>query len=241
VLSVAIGWFFALLLGVRHASEPDHLAAVATLLSDHAHPHAHPQGRAAASARLGALWGLGHTLALCIVGGLLLMLRMQMSPRLADAFELAVATMLLLLGARSLRRAFRLGSAGAGSPTGHSHGHHRHVHAGPSDHLHVLSWTVARRPLLVGLVHGTAGSGALTALALASMPSLAAGLVYMLLFGTGSIAGMALLTGLAGLPLQRLAGRTRAQALLSACAGATSLVLGLVWGWPLVQRLVAGA
>jgi hypothetical protein len=158
------------------------------------------------------------------VGGLLLALRLRMPGRLADLFELGVAAMLLVLGVRSLARASR-------------HGPYQHAHSGPSDHVHVGPWSLARRPLMVGLVHGMAGSGALTALALANMPSLGSGLMYMLLFGIGSVIGMALVTGLAGWPLRRLAHAARVQAGLRAVAGAFSLALGVLWGWPLVWRL----
>jgi hypothetical protein len=85
-----------------------------------------------------------------------------------------------------------------------------------------------------------AGSGALTALALANMPSLGPGLIYMLLFGLGSVAGMALVTGVVGWPLRRVAQDGRAQLALNALAGAVSLSLGLLWGWPLVWRLAQG-
>jgi hypothetical protein len=88
-------------------------------------------------------------------------------------------------------------------------------------------------------MHGLAGSGALTALALASMPTLGSGLVYMALFGLGSIAGMALLTGLAGLPLRALSQRRALTIALNAAAGAIALGLGVMWGWPLLLRLTA--
>lgn len=227
---VLTGWLLALLLGVRHASEPDHLVAVSTLLAEHS--------ASRRSALLGAFWGVGHTFSLLVVGGMLLVLRLRMPGRLADLFELVVALMLLALGARSIRRALLAGSFGTTHV--HSHAGHSHLHRGPAQHLHVGGWTMARRPLLIGLVHGMAGSGALTALTLASMPSLGSGFVYMLLFGSGSVFGMALLTGLAGWPLRRIAERSRVQAALCGVAGVTSLVLGVLWGWPLLVRL-AGA
>jgi high-affinity nickel permease len=227
--SVLTGWLLALLLGMRHASEPDHLAAVSTLLAEH--PHAHPHR----SAWLGAFWGLGHSLALLGVGGVLLLLHLRMPGQVADLFELGVAAMLLVVGARSLRRAVQTGRSGRSAL--HTHHGTAHVHEGPADHLHVGRWTMARRPLMIGLVHGMAGSGALTALALASMPSLGSGLVYMLLFGAGSSLGMALLTGLAGWPLRQLAQRAHVQIALSGLAGVISLVLGVLWGWPLLLRL----
>src|SRR5439155_276978 len=141
-------------LGIRHALEPDHLAAVSTLVAD--------QRRPAGGVILGLCWGLGHTLALVAVGVALIGLRARMPPQIADLFELAVAVMLIALGVRAIRRAALQGPAGPLAR--HQHGPIVHVHPGVPQHLHVGSLTLARRPLLVGIVHGVAGSGALTAL-----------------------------------------------------------------------------
>ena len=224
------GWLFALCLGVRHASEPDHVLAVSTLLAEHSRDR---RGHV-----IGAIWGVGHAATLFVVGGSLLVLHLRMSARVASAFELAVAVMLLVLGARSIARAVRVGQRGRVMV--HRHADHDHEHRGPSDHVHVGRWVVARKPLLVGLVHGLAGSGAIATLALANMPSLIAGLVYMLAFGAGSIVGMALLTGVGGWPLRQLATRPHAQVILNGAAGALSLALGFVWGWPIVRQWMMG-
>ncbi|HKU44948.1 MAG TPA: hypothetical protein VJR89_42605 [Polyangiales bacterium] len=207
--SLITAWTLALALGVRHASEPDHLVAVSTLVAGA------PNARRAAT--LGALWGIGHSLALLGVGGALLLLHAQLSERTAALFELAVAGMLLVLGGRSIATAMRLKR-------------HAHVHA-PAH---------TRRPLIVGLVHGLAGSGALTALALASMPSLGSGIVYMLCFGLGSVLGMAGLSGLIGMPLGRLSERLQLRAAALASTGLLSIVVGAAWGWPLLSRVGAG-
>jgi ABC-type nickel/cobalt efflux system permease component RcnA len=225
--SLWIGWLFAVRLGVRHASEPDHLAAVSTLIAD--------VSNAKRSALLGAIWGVGHSLSLVAVGGLLLLLHLRMPSRLADLFELIVSVMLLILGVRALRRALR--ASGSASHEPHTHGVVQHGHHAASDHTHVGAWTVARRPLGIGLIHGLAGSGALTALALANMPSFATALVYVSLFGLGSVLGMSLLTGLCGWPLRRLSRARNVRVALSALSGTFSLVLGVLWGWPLLFRL----
>jgi hypothetical protein len=163
---------------------------------------------------------------LLAVGGALLCLRLQMPGRVADVCELLVAAMLLALGVRSLRRAYLCTREAP------------HVHVpGTAPHVHVGMWTLARRPFGVGLVHGLAGSGALTALALASMPSVLTGIVYMIVFGLGSVLGMALLAGIGGLPLRRLQGAPTLRAALGALAGVMSVVLGVMWGWPLLTRL----
>jgi hypothetical protein len=214
VSGLITSWLLALALGVRHATEPDHVVAVTTLVAD--------LRDAKGAAKMGAIWGVGHTLALLGVGGGLMFLRFQMPERLANLFELGVAFMLLALGTRSIVLALRLRAAanrvGAGStPNGH-----------------------ANRPLLIGLVHGLAGSGALAALTVSTTPSIGSGFVYMALFGLGSVAGMAALSGLLGFPLARFTQTLRVRVAALATAGVLSLVIGVAWGWPLVWRVSAG-
>src|SRR5581483_2396611 len=144
------------LLGMRHALEPDHLAAVSTLVTS--------ERSGLKAVWLGACWGMGHTLTLVIAGGFLVFLRAEMPATAADGFELMVALMLVALGLRSLYRAARLGADGPTYP--HRHGGLVHMHPGVPAHVHIGRWTLARRPLLIGAVHGLAGSGALTALVL---------------------------------------------------------------------------
>jgi high-affinity nickel-transport protein len=216
------------LLGMRHALEPDHLAAVSTLVS-----HERSSYKAAL---LGACWGFGHTFSLVVVGASLVLLRAEMPSKVADLFEFFVALMLVGLGVRAVVLAARQGPAG---PTHrHHHGRLVHIHAGTTPHLHIGDWTLARRPLLVGAVHGLAGSGALTALVLATLPSTAARLTYMMLFGLGSTLGMAALSGLLGWPLARLGKHAAVARGLSLLVGCTSIVLGVAWGYPLVERLI---
>ena len=215
------------LLGMRHALEPDHLAAVSTLLSG--------ERTRRRAALLGACWGLGHTCSLVVVGALLVGLRAEMPPRAADVCEFFVALMLIGLGLRAIVLAARQGPAGPAHA--HHHGHVAHTHPGAPAHVHIGTWTLARRPLLVGAVHGLAGSGALTALVLATLPTTAARLTYMALFGLGSTLGMAALSGLLGWPLA-LIGRHHAVARgVSVVVGCVSTVLGVVWGYPLVLRI----
>jgi len=227
MLELATGWWLGFLVGLRHALDPDHLAAMSTLLAE--------QPRRRRAAVLGAWWGVGHSAALLAAGAVLLLCRVRLPDRAAELFELAVSAMLIALGARSIRRAF---VARVGSSIEHAHGEVVHVHEAAGDHFHLRSFTIARRPLLVGLVHGMAGTGAITALALASMPGVPAALAYVALFALGSIGGMALLTGAAGIPLARIARRPGAHAALLGCVGAVSLGVGLAWGAPIVERLL---
>jgi hypothetical protein len=229
---VISGGLIGVALGMRHAFEPDHLAAVSNMVA------ARP--RAGAAAWVGACWGFGHSIALFVVGGALLLLRLELPPWLADLFELAVAFMLMGLGTRGLVRAFRAGKQGSAARAPHAHAFTApHVHAGPADHLHLGRWTLARGPLMIGLVHGLAGSGALTAVVVSTIPGRGEGLLYLLLFGLGSVAGMALVTGLSSLPMRRVADDARIMARVVGVAGLLSLVVGILWAAPLLARFAA--
>jgi hypothetical protein len=208
------------LLGVRHALEPDHLAAVTTLVSR--------ERNSLRAALLGAWWGVGHTLALIVVGAALVVVRTELPASITMLFELGVALMLVALGIRSINQA-RL--QGPGGPLHvHRHGGLVHTHAGTAGHVHLGSWTFARRPLLVGALHGLAGSGALTALVLATLPTNSERLAYVLLFGIGSTISMAALSGLLGWPLARWGTDHGVSRAVSIAVGFVSIALGILWG-----------
>jgi ABC-type nickel/cobalt efflux system permease component RcnA len=219
------GLLLGLVVGVRHAFEPDHLAAVSTLVTE--------SRGARRGALLGAIWGLGHTLALVVVGIALLIAGSLVPARIETTLELAVAIMLVALGVRAIVRAVRDGRAGQVAP--HSHGTTRHSHAAPDGgHVHVGATPLAWRPLAIGVVHGLAGSGGLTALVFAELPSDAARVIYIALFGAGSIAGMALASGLAGASLARVTRTPDAARRLGGFAGLLSIVVGVAWAVPLL-------
>ncbi len=229
-LLAALGLGFVL--GLRHALDADHIAAVSALVSQHR--------SLVRSCLLGTFWGAGHTAALLAAAVVVIAFKVTISPAVERGLELAVAALLILLGAHVLLRCV----AGA-SVHRHEHIHdgHRHSHLhlhgdggqsgearGSHGHRHLLS--LGRRPFLVGLVHGMAGSAALMLLVLATIPSALGGLLYVLIFGVGSTAGMLLLSGLIGIPFAVTAGRSRAALMaVQALAGAASLLLGcwLVW------------
>jgi high-affinity nickel-transport protein len=215
------------LLGMRHALEPDHLAAVSTLITDGKNSRK--------AALLGVCWGVGHTLSLVAVGTALVVLRAEMPAYAADLFEFLVALMLIGLGLRAIYLAARQGPAGP--VHAHHHGHRVHVHRGAPAHIHIGTWTLARRPLLVGAVHGLAGSGALTALVLTTLPTTTARLTYMIVFGLGSTIGMAVLSGLLGWPLARAGSNHLLARGISLAVGLVSTALGVFWGYPLLGRL----
>lgn len=216
------GILLGLLLGLRHAFEPDHLTAVSTLVVE-----AHGARR---GVLLGTIWGIGHTVSLAIVGTLLLATGQVLSAHAAATFELAVAVMLVLLGARSLVRAVLAGDRGP--VVRHRHGDGEHVHPGSDAHVHLVGRAVALWPLIVGLVHGLAGSGAITALVVSELPTLATRIVYLVLFGIGSIAGMAVASGLAGASLRRMAGSPVRRRAFSIATGLLSIGVGIAWAIP---------
>jgi hypothetical protein len=187
-------------LGMRHALEPDHLTAVCTLVGDR------PGARRGVV--LGACWGAGHLLALLAVGLLLGMLQARMPPRVAATLELTVAVMLVVLGIRAMTRARTVA---------------------PPQPARAERRRMVLRTLLVGVVHGLGGSGALTALVMAELPSVGGRVAYVALFGSGALVSMALLSGLAGLPLAHLGRRPRVASWLATTSGGVSIALGVVW------------
>ena len=202
---------FGALLGMRHAVEPDHLAAITTLMTG--------ARSSAKAALLGACWGLGHTLTLLTTGALLVLLHAEIPAAAARVFEIAVVLLLVGFGVRAIRLSAGRGLAG---PT---HSHRAPVRALASTDR----WTLAR-PLLVGAVHGLAGTGALMALVVTTLPSAAAQLSYLLLFGVGSTVGMAALSGLLGWPIARLGAHHVVARAFSLAAGSVSVGLGLALG-----------
>ena len=182
-------------LGIRHALDPDHLVAVSTIVSRHK--------SVVRSSIVGAFWGVGHTASLLICGIVVLALRLRIPDSFVAAAERAVAVMLVLLGVNALWRAIRGSKVHAHF---HTHEGRRHIHfhahqaqsQGSHDHRHVFE--MGLRSLLIGMVHGLAGTGALMILVIAAAPSLLAGSIYILLFGLGSIAGMLILSSAISIP-----------------------------------------
>lgn len=192
---LSLGFIF----GLKHATEVDHLVAVSTLVSRHR--------TLWRSALVGAMWGVGHTATLLVTGTLLLAFRVAITEKVSNWLEFAVALMILGLGASAMWRALKK----RGEVHLHKHTHdgisHVHVHFhepttgnGPaSTHSHAVSM-VGLKPVLVGMMHGLAGSGALALLVLTQIRSAWVGLLYLAIFGLGSIVGMLLMSGLIGLP-----------------------------------------
>jgi hypothetical protein len=183
-------------------------------------------------------------LAILSVTAALFVLRTQVPTRLDDLFELAVAVVLLLLGARAVRRAVVEGQRGPASLHAHGPGAPLHAHAGPPHHLHVGRVALAPRPLVVGVIHGLAGSGALVAATLGALPTFRSALGALGLFGIGAALTMGLAASLGAAVSGRLVSRRPhltgrwLRASLGGVAGVLSVGLGLWKGGPLLLRLL---
>lgn len=188
------------LLGLRHATDADHVVAVTTIVA-----RERGFGRAA---RIGALWGLGHSVTVIAIGGALIAFRVVVPPRVGLGLEFGVALMLIVLGFANLRPA-----------NGENDDAGRHTLDGPA------SW----RPLVVGVVHGLAGSAAVALVVLAIIPQPLWAMAYLLVFCVGTIAGMIVVTWMVAAPAIFAARHVpRLQRGIRLAAGALSLVFGLV-------------
>ncbi len=192
--------FLGFIVGMRHALEADHFAAMAAITS---------QGYSTRTAiRQGIAWGFGHSITLLVFGSIVLLMDQVIPERLAETLEIAVGGMLILLGIDVLWRAWK------NRIHYHVHQHdnqsphfHAHSHAGEGEHVssrhqHNHDNDFPLRALLVGLIHGMAGSAALILLTLDSAPTIGIGLAYIGLFGIGSIIGMGLLSMIISIPVR---------------------------------------
>jgi len=217
VLNFVSFLFLGFFLGMRHATDADHVVAIATIVSR--------ERSMAGSALIGAAWGVGHTITVMAVGVAIIVFGIVIPPRLGLSMEFAVGIMLVLLGVLTLTgmgRAVGAAHTHASVPSGHALDLHDHLHAhgdyvhwhpyshGPGAHGHAEEHTpLARldrsrfgriafyqwlRPFAVGLVHGLAGSAAVALMVLSIIREPVAALGYLLLFGLGTIVGMMLIT-----------------------------------------------
>ncbi len=202
-------------LGLRHATDADHVVAITTLVSRER------STRAALS--LGAFWGFGHTLTLLCVGGAVVAFGLVITPTLGSSLEMSVAVMLMLLGV------FNLANGRAAAPDVARTAPESCV--GQRTSLGRLALGVLRRgarPLAIGIVHGLAGSAAVALLVLTTIKDVRSALVYLGVFGAGTIGGMLLVTTLLALPARFAAERfASAERLLARASGALSLAFGL--------------
>ena len=241
-----------LMIGMRHATDPDHVIAVSAILTR--------ERRFFSATRVGLVWGMGHSATVLLVGMAIVLFKLKMPARLGLSLEFMVSIVLILLGLSAAKETLTLIAkklqAAPGSEASlvvHSHAHtheqhgrshtHRHLHAHPAindrefaAHAHLMSPSLAAavsgrsmaKSFLVGLVHGLAGSAAIALLVTAAIPSPLWALIYMTTFCCGVMMGMMLITTAMGAPLvlaaQHLVGLHRK---LSLAAGWLSFGFGL--------------
>jgi high-affinity nickel-transport protein len=249
---VALGFF----LGMRHATDPDHVIAVTTIVSR--------QRSIRHAALIGVLWGLGHTITILVVGSAIILFGLVIPPRLGLTMELSVGLMLILLGILNLSGIMRwitenltpLQAAQHSHPHGHGDYVHNHPHGhSPEKHGHVedatpLGWMDRMfgklglyqviRPLAVGIVHGLAGSAAVALLVLTTIRVPSWAILYLLVFGIGTVAGMMLITAAIAVPFKFSSGRfARVNRAMGLVSGLASLAFGLfiVYQMGYVNRL----
>ena len=212
---LVIGFF----LGMRHATDPDHVIAVSTIVTR--------ERSLSKAALIGALWGVGHTITILIVGAAIILFNLVIPTRVGLSMELAVGLMLILLGILNLTGVTKWFSEKFSPAHPHVTGEHAHIHEHDSHlHFHVHSHAPAKehhadslvapswlsspfarlgvfhslRPLFIGIVHGLAGSAAVALLVLTTIHQPRWAVLYLLIFGVGTVAGMILITAAISLP-----------------------------------------
>jgi len=247
---MALGFF----LGMRHATDADHVIAVSTIVTR--------QRTLTGGVAVGAVWGIGHTLTIVAVGVAVILFRVTIPPRLGLTFEMTAALMLIALGLWNLAGLRPSALDGAAAVHAHPHRHgdyvhsHRHGH-GPAEHGHLEDQTPQAwldrhlgglgayqllRPLVVGVMHGLAGSAAIALLVLTAIDDARWALAYLALFGVGTILGMMIVTAALALPLAYTSKRApRIQRPLRVAAGLLSVGVGvfLVYRLAVVDGLFA--
>jgi high-affinity nickel-transport protein len=240
---LAVGFF----LGMRHATDPDHVIAVTTIVSN--------QRNSMRAALIGAFWGLGHTLTILVVGAGIILFNLVIPVRLGLSMELSVAVMLIILGLWNVAGFVRAVPAGSiedheaekvvhshphshgGLVHNHPHAHQHESHSDSPDHI-PLDWMDRVfgkvslyqyvRPLVVGIVHGLAGSAAVALLVLTTIRNVHWAVAYLLIFGVGTIAGMMVITmSLASVFRLMASGRQKFSRRLALASGLLSLGFGL--------------
>ena len=237
---MALGFF----LGMRHATDPDHVIAVTTIVSR--------QRNVRYAALIGLLWGLGHTITIFVVGSAIILFGLVIPPRLGLTMELSVGLMLILLGILSLSGITRwitetFTPLRSGQDT-HSHGHGDYIHSHARGHttgkhgysedatpvgwmdrtLGSMDFYQVLRPLVVGVVHGLAGSAAIALLVLTTIRVPGWAVLYLLVFGIGTVGGMMLITAAIAVPFTFSENRfARLHRGLGLASGLVSLIFGL--------------
>jgi hypothetical protein len=243
-----------LLLGMRHATDFDHVVAVTTFVSR--------EHKLTSAVRIGLSWGAGHSATVLAVGALIIFLKIAIPVRLGLAMEFGVAIVLIALGSRAVRDLLRalllrtglLSGQQTSSPAlAHSHRHshgwlthsHAHLHAHRDDHAEISAHDdhrvivngsrergLAIKSFGVGLAHGLAGGAAIALMVLGAIPSSGWAAIYLVVFCAGTILGMSFITVMIGMPIVWAAARMdELQHAIATAAGLVSFGFGLFLAW----------
>ncbi len=219
-------------LGLRHALDADHIAAVSAIVTN--------RKSLWSSSIVGGLWGLGHTISLFLAGILVILLKsleIATLERYEPYLEAAVGVMLILLGLNVIRKLFSTETVHV-----HEHDHdgrvHSHLHAHAADEQSANHHGLTARSVAVGMVHGLAGSAGLMLLVLPTITSTTVAMLFILIFGVGSIGGMIVMSFLMGIPLHFTARRS---AFLNKGLRAAAGLFSLVWGMLLIHEKLLSA
>jgi high-affinity nickel permease len=203
---------FGFFLGMRHATDADHVVAVSAIVAR--------ERTLRAAVPIGILWGVGHTITIFLVGGAIILFGVVIPPHVGLGMEFCVAIMLVLLGALNIWRVMH-----EAAELSHGHGQSTHTHS--HDPNVDASRAPSMRPLLVGTVHGLAGSAAIALLVLGTIDNALWALGYLFVFGVGTIAGMLVITTAMALPIAVTARRfERLHRMLGVMTGVASIAFG---------------
>jgi high-affinity nickel permease len=201
---------FGLLLGMKHATDADHVVALTTIVSK--------KPKFNQAAMVGIIWGLGHTIAIVIMGFIIIYMKVKIPPNLEASFEVGVGIMIILLGVLSLRQLL------------HKKEYAAVVEEKPAALLHRRDL----QSLMVGLVHGLAGSAAVALLVLNTIETINLAVLYLLIFGVGTIAGMMIISSFISLAYIFTKRSTVMYRTLCFSTAAFSIVFGLIYIFPIM-------
>ncbi len=218
--------FFSILalgfiLGIKHAIEPDHVIAVSTIASK--------SKKLWHSSLAGVFWGIGHTLTLFIVGIIVILMKGEIPEKLAMSLEFLVGIMLVYLGVKTII-SFKNVHVHQHQHDGELHKHvHSHQNSGEHDHQHEHKKASYVKSMLIGLVHGLAGSGAMVLLTMSTVKNVGEAAIYIFIFGAGTVIGMLFFTTIIGIPFVLSKKRGNISGTLGIATGVISTIFGLYY------------
>jgi ABC-type nickel/cobalt efflux system permease component RcnA len=208
-------------LGIKHAIEPDHVIAVSTIASQ--------SKKLLRSSLAGVFWGIGHTATLFIIGIILILMKGEIPEKWAMSLEFLVGIMLVYLGTTTIL-SFKNIHVHQHEHDEEKHKHvHSHIHSGKHEHKHQHKNVSYLKSLVIGLIHGLAGSGAMVLLTMSTVKSVWEAAVYILIFGVGTIIGMLFFTTIIGIPFVFSTKKLRLNKTLTQITGVISIMFGIFY------------